>query len=365
MSEHIKSCLFFTHVRRSTSTISGVSRQNCHPFVYQNWTFMHNGSIGSYPQLKKALEMLVADVYYVARAGSTDSELIFMLALTYGLENSPVESIEKAINVVLSEMQRLEIDDKFLACIALTNGEKVWAFRWSHCMKGTPSPSLYYGLPTTAVTDSDEVLKSNGDSLTPATGERLRVEISKFLAMNIKEKIEVGAPEADAQEEEPQMATILESERFVEPVTPKFEAVDMTLKAAPSLMSLFDPLQEDGNLLSACNEAIDTVVDALMNSDVPGVSDAVSDMISDQDINEEQPYVTTIASEPSDDKGTHWIEVTDHSCMVLDNGSVTYIPFSVSNPFQPPEAPKREGGVKGGTQQPETPGCEGGARGKI
>jgi glutamine amidotransferase len=33
----------------------GVARQNCHPLRHGRWMFMHNGQIGGYAQLRRAL----------------------------------------------------------------------------------------------------------------------------------------------------------------------------------------------------------------------------------------------------------------------------------------------------------------------
>ncbi|WP_074963679.1 class II glutamine amidotransferase [Aliiroseovarius crassostreae] len=41
-----QSGLFLAHVRASTG--SAISRNNCHPFVHENWSFMHNGQFGGF-----------------------------------------------------------------------------------------------------------------------------------------------------------------------------------------------------------------------------------------------------------------------------------------------------------------------------
>ena len=46
LSEHVKSALFLAHVRASTG--SAISRNNCHPFAVDRWSFMHNGQIGGF-----------------------------------------------------------------------------------------------------------------------------------------------------------------------------------------------------------------------------------------------------------------------------------------------------------------------------
>lgn len=70
------------HVRASTT--GATMRSNCHPFVYQNWSFAHNGQIGGFQKMKRSLEHLLSDGLYDARKGSTDSELLFLLLLQHG-----------------------------------------------------------------------------------------------------------------------------------------------------------------------------------------------------------------------------------------------------------------------------------------
>ena len=51
LCRHIRSHLFFAHVRATTGT--AVTRPNCHPFVSGNWMFMHNGVIGDWSQIRR------------------------------------------------------------------------------------------------------------------------------------------------------------------------------------------------------------------------------------------------------------------------------------------------------------------------
>src|SRR3954452_10715706 len=41
LAAHVRSPLFFAHIRASTGT--PVQESNCHPFRYANWLWMHNG----------------------------------------------------------------------------------------------------------------------------------------------------------------------------------------------------------------------------------------------------------------------------------------------------------------------------------
>ena len=46
LCRHIRSHLYFAHVRAATGT--PITRPNCHPFACGRWLFMHNGIIGQW-----------------------------------------------------------------------------------------------------------------------------------------------------------------------------------------------------------------------------------------------------------------------------------------------------------------------------
>jgi|TARA_R110001583_G_scaffold193866_5_gene363475 glutamine amidotransferase len=139
LAHHIESGLFFAHVRASTGT--GTSRSNCHPFAHDKYLFMHNGQIGDYKLVRRELEALIDDKYYCSRQGTTDSELIFYLMLSFGLEFDVHGAIRKAIDVVEAAMRRHDIEAPFRFTACLSDGESLCAVRYASDDK---PPSLYY-----------------------------------------------------------------------------------------------------------------------------------------------------------------------------------------------------------------------------
>ena len=73
--------------------------------------------------------------------GSTDSEVLFFLALTFGLEDDPPGAVERAIGLVEEVGQRHGVKYPFQGTIATTDGERIWAFRYS---SEGQSRSLYF-----------------------------------------------------------------------------------------------------------------------------------------------------------------------------------------------------------------------------
>lgn len=144
LCRHLRSHLFFAHVRAATET--AVTRTNCHPFAWGPWMFMHNGLIGNWTRLRREVEALIADDLYPSRAGTTDSEAIFLAILGAGLVGSGErKNPVAAVRATASELTRL-VRAKgegapFRFTAALANGEDLYAFRYA---VNTGSNSLYY-----------------------------------------------------------------------------------------------------------------------------------------------------------------------------------------------------------------------------
>jgi predicted glutamine amidotransferase len=129
LAAQIRTPLLFAHVRAATGT--PVQRSNCHPFRHDNWLFMHNGSLGGFHEMKRDLVLEVDPALFVDIEGSTDSETLFYLALTFGLRDDPVGAVERAVGLVEDVAARHGIEHPVQMSAATTDGESVWAFRYS------------------------------------------------------------------------------------------------------------------------------------------------------------------------------------------------------------------------------------------
>jgi predicted glutamine amidotransferase len=129
LSAHIRSPLFFAHVRASSGT--PVQQTNCHPFRHGRWLWMHNGAIRNFEQVKRELVLAVDPSLYPAIAGSTDSETFFFLALTHGLEDDPPTAVESAVGLIEEIGTRRGIEFPIQMTVATSDGNRVWAFRYS------------------------------------------------------------------------------------------------------------------------------------------------------------------------------------------------------------------------------------------
>jgi len=139
LSEQIEARLFFAHVRASTGPQT--ARANCHPFRHGRWLFMHNGKIGDYARVRRSLEFALEESLYGCRLGTTDSELLFLLAVQEGLEQDPVGGLARALGRVEQEMARVGAEEPLRLTAALSDGQRLIAFRYS---SDGQSPSLFH-----------------------------------------------------------------------------------------------------------------------------------------------------------------------------------------------------------------------------
>ena len=97
VANQLQSILFLVHVSASTRT--ALSRKNSHPFVVDNWIFMHNGLIRGFKQVRTKADMLILDALYKHRKGATDSEAFFLKALGQGLDKNPKGVIAETVKL--------------------------------------------------------------------------------------------------------------------------------------------------------------------------------------------------------------------------------------------------------------------------
>ena len=139
LSSQIRSRLIFAHIRASTGT--PIQQSNCHPFRFGKWLWMHNGRIAGFQQVKRDLVFAVGADLYPFIEGSSDTETFFFLALTFGLNEDPPGAVERAVGFIEHVCRGKGIEDAVHMSVAMSNGELVWAFRYSS--EGEP-PSLFY-----------------------------------------------------------------------------------------------------------------------------------------------------------------------------------------------------------------------------
>ena len=129
LARHLVSPLVFAHIRASTG--GAIQQTNCHPFRRGRWLWMHNGFIGEFARVKRDLELAVDPSLYAEIEGSTDTEVFFHLALTFGLEDGPPDAVERAVGLIEDTGRAHGVEHPIQMTVATTDGSSVWAFRYS------------------------------------------------------------------------------------------------------------------------------------------------------------------------------------------------------------------------------------------
>jgi len=175
LSGHINSGLVFAHIRASTG--SPVQHTNCHPFRHGRWLWMHNGLIADFHKTKRDLVLAVDPSLYSEIEGTTDSEVLFHVALTFGLEDDPPAAVARAIGLVEATAREHGVEHPFQGTIATTDGERIWAFRYSSERK---SRSLFFSTNVLTLRElypENELLRNLSDEARLVVSEPLGDEL--------------------------------------------------------------------------------------------------------------------------------------------------------------------------------------------
>ena len=129
LAAHVVSPRVFAHIRAAIG--SPVQQSNCHPFRYGDWLWMHNGYLDGFHTMKRDLAMAVDPGLYADIEGTTDTEILFFLALTFGLADDPPAAVARAVGLVEEVARGHGIPFPVQMTVATTDGSTTWAFRYS------------------------------------------------------------------------------------------------------------------------------------------------------------------------------------------------------------------------------------------
>jgi predicted glutamine amidotransferase len=135
----VSSPLFFAHIRAATGT--AIQETNTHPFRHDNWLWMHNGLIREFPRVRRELVLAIDDSLFTSIEGTTDSETMFYLALSFGLEDDPIAAVERTVGLIEETGHKHGVESPIQMTVATTDGRTIWAFRYS---SEGQSRSLYF-----------------------------------------------------------------------------------------------------------------------------------------------------------------------------------------------------------------------------
>jgi predicted glutamine amidotransferase len=146
LSAEISSPLFLAHVRAATDT--PVQETNCHPFRHGRWMFVHNGFVDGYDRLRRPMMLALRPDLFSAVRGSTDSEVMFYLAVTFGLQDDPIAGLERMAGFVESAGAEAGIAEPLQMTVGVTDGERLYAARYA---SGAEANSLHYSADVDAL----------------------------------------------------------------------------------------------------------------------------------------------------------------------------------------------------------------------
>lgn len=129
LASHIASPLFLAHVRATTGT--AVQQANCHPFRHGRWLFVHNGVLAGFPAMRRDLVLEVDPSLFPEIEGTTDSEVLFHLALTFGLEDDALPALERAVGFVEETADRHGVAFPVQMTLGVSDGERLFGVRYS------------------------------------------------------------------------------------------------------------------------------------------------------------------------------------------------------------------------------------------
>jgi predicted glutamine amidotransferase len=129
LAAHVESPLFFAHVRAAIG--SPVQQTNCHPFRRGQWLFVHNGYIGDFRAIRRDLMLAIDPAFFAEVEGSTDTEVVFYLALTLGLERDPIGALESTVGLIEEAARRRGVAPLVQATFGTSDSETLWAVRYA------------------------------------------------------------------------------------------------------------------------------------------------------------------------------------------------------------------------------------------
>jgi glutamine amidotransferase len=171
LAGQIEAPLFLAHVRAATGT--PVEQTNCHPFRHGRWLFVHNGFIDDYLRLRRELLLAVDPGVFGGIEGTTDSELMFHLALTFGLDEDPLGALERMAGFVEETGKGHGVAEPLQMTVGLSDGERVYAARYA---SGPVVNSLYVTADASAVRalyPDDDRFRDLGDEARAIVSEPL------------------------------------------------------------------------------------------------------------------------------------------------------------------------------------------------
>ncbi len=167
LAAQIDTRLFLAHVR--ATSLAMVQETNCHPFRHGRWLFVHNGEIFEVEKTRRDLVLAIDPELFSRIEGTTDSEVMFYLALTFGLEKDPPGALARMAGLVERTGREHGVAESLWMTLGVTDGETIWVVRYA---SDGQAPTLYYSR------EMSDLVRLNPD-IAGLLGEEARAVVSE------------------------------------------------------------------------------------------------------------------------------------------------------------------------------------------
>jgi predicted glutamine amidotransferase len=143
----VSSPCVMAHVRAASAGMA-VAEANCHPFQHGRYLFMHNGHVGSFRSIRRALLAALGEEAFDVIRGSTDSEHLFaafvddLASASFDDEHVLARALNRAVWRVLALVDELGGSTPSFLNLAVTDGDRAAACRFANAPGRRPE-SLY------------------------------------------------------------------------------------------------------------------------------------------------------------------------------------------------------------------------------
>ncbi len=129
IAQTLESGAFIAHVRAAIG--SPVQQSNCHPFRHAGTLFVHNGFVRDFHRIKREVVLTIDPDLYPQIVGSTDSEHMFHLALTFGLADDPQGALERMVGFIETTAAAAGIEDAMQMTVGVLTPDAFVAARYA------------------------------------------------------------------------------------------------------------------------------------------------------------------------------------------------------------------------------------------
>ena len=129
LCSHTQSHMFLAHVRAATGT--AIQQTNCHPFRHENWLFVHNGVIRGADRLRRQLAIERDQALFPRIVGTSDSELMFYLALHFCMNDDAYAGVARMVGFVEDLARQSGIQQPMQMTLGIADGDRLYACRSS------------------------------------------------------------------------------------------------------------------------------------------------------------------------------------------------------------------------------------------